>query len=65
MSADMSCLQEESYLPSGTLLDLQQLLPSNTSYLAYAGSLTTPPCTEGVLWMLMVNAQKISLQQVR
>lgn len=58
-------LQEETYLPSGTVLDLQQLLPSNTSYLAYSGSLTTPPCTEGVLWMVMANAQKVSKQQVR
>eukprot|EP00878_Enallax_costatus_P017803 GHUV01018707.1.p1 GENE.GHUV01018707.1~~GHUV01018707.1.p1 ORF type:complete len:401 (+),score=120.11 GHUV01018707.1:587-1789(+) len=57
--------EEESYLADGTELDLQSLLPSNASYLAYSGSLTTPPCSEGVLWMVMVNTQKISLQQWR
>jgi carbonic anhydrase len=46
-------------------LDLQQLLPANQSYVSYAGSLTTPPCTEGVLWIMMLNTQKMSLQQVR
>jgi carbonic anhydrase len=51
-------------LPAGAKLDLQQLLPSNQSYISYAGSLTTPPCTEGVLWLMLLNTQKISLQQV-
>ncbi len=46
-------------------MDLQQLLPTNQSYVSYAGSLTTPPCTEGVLWVMMLNTQKMSLQQVR
>jgi carbonic anhydrase len=46
-------------------LDLQQLLPANQSYVSYAGSLTTPPCTERVLWIMMLNTQKMSLQQVR
>lgn len=58
-------LQATSYLGGGVKLDLQQLLPANQSYISYAGSLTTPPCTEGVLWVIMLNAQKMSLQQVR
>lgn len=54
-----------AYLSAGTSLDLQQLLPANQSYASYAGSLTTPPCTEGVLWVMMLNPLKMSLQQWR
>jgi carbonic anhydrase len=46
-------------------LDLQQLLPSNTTYMAYGGSLTTPPCSEGVTWLVLLNTQPLSLKQVR
>lgn len=59
------CVQDTAYLSAGASLDLQQLLPANQSYVSYAGSLTTPPCTEGLLWIMMLNTQKMSLQQVR
>jgi hypothetical protein len=39
--------QDINYLPAGTTLDFHALLPANRSYVTYAGSLTTPPCTEG------------------
>jgi carbonic anhydrase len=57
-------LQEASYLPSGTPFDLQQLLPANSTYMAYGGSLTTPPCSEGVTWLVLLNSQTLSLKQV-
>ena len=36
-------------------MDLNELLPTDRSYYTYMGSLTTPPCSEGVLWMVMKN----------
>ena len=33
-------------------------------YWAYDGSLTTPPCTEGIKWSVIEEVQKISSQQL-
>ncbi|GBF97659.1 carbonic anhydrase [Raphidocelis subcapitata] len=49
---------------TATNLDLMKLLPADQSYITYAGSLTTPPCTEGVLWHLMVAPVKITAEQL-
>jgi carbonic anhydrase len=45
-------------------LDLPRLLPAGRGYATYMGSLTTPPCTEGVLWMVMQSTLKISKAQL-
>ena len=47
------------------MLDLNQLLPGDQRYFQFMGSLTTPPCTEGVLWMVMKEPVKISKSQHR
>ena len=44
-------------------IDLNRLLPEVRSYWTYMGSLTTPPCSEGVLWMVMKQPQQISPDQ--
>lgn len=42
----------------------EQLLPSSRLGWAYAGSLTTPPCTEGVRWHVVSSALQISEEQL-
>lgn len=51
-------------LPAG-LIDMNQILPTDQRYYQFIGSLTTPPCTEGVLWMVLKEPVKISKAQHR
>ncbi len=52
------------YTPEGVAIDLNQLLPGERSYYTYMGSLTTPPCSEGVLWMVMKQPAQLSAEQI-
>ncbi len=45
-------------------IDLNQLLPRSRAYFAFSGSLTTPPCTEGVLWIVLRSPVQVSRQQI-
>ncbi|WNO04786.1 carbonic anhydrase [Rhodoferax mekongensis] len=47
------------------LLNMNELLPSDQRYYQFIGSLTTPPCTEGVLWMVLKQPMAISRNQLR
>ena len=47
------------------LFDPTDLLPSSREFWFYKGSLTTPPCTEGVNWVVLKHHPDISPQQVR
>lgn len=40
------------------------LLPDMTSYFTYLGSLTTPPCTEGVRWIVAARPITALVQQI-
>ena len=51
-------------MPRG-VLNLNELLPADQRYYQFIGSLTTPPCTEGVLWMVMKQPVQISRNQLR
>eukprot|EP01023_Acetabularia_acetabulum_P050931 TRINITY_DN5564_c0_g1_i10.p2 TRINITY_DN5564_c0_g1~~TRINITY_DN5564_c0_g1_i10.p2 ORF type:complete len:324 (+),score=56.92 TRINITY_DN5564_c0_g1_i10:72-1043(+) len=46
-------------------LDFDELMPANPRYMLYEGSLTTPPCTEGVLWHVLQDTLYVSSDQVR
>ncbi|MEE9437756.1 MAG: carbonic anhydrase family protein [Saprospiraceae bacterium] len=53
----------EHVLPSKKI-DLLHLLPNNHTYVHYSGSLTTPPCSEGVEWFVMENTIEMSKEQI-
>jgi carbonic anhydrase len=60
----MATLLRSPPAASAPLLDLNQLLPSTTEHYQYAGSLTTPPCTEGVQWIVMRSPLSLSAEQL-
>ena len=41
-----------------------ELMPENRSYYRFSGSLTTPPCTEGVRWILLKTPMTASKAQI-
>ena len=41
------------------------LLPANRAYWTFTGSLTTPPCTEGVQWVVFEDEKDISRDQLK
>ncbi|CAD5370569.1 Carbonic anhydrase family protein [Rubrivivax sp. A210] len=45
-------------------LDANELLPADRRYFTYMGSLTTPPCTEGVQWVVMRQPVTASAEQI-
>lgn len=47
------------------LIDIAALLPSNSPIFRYSGSLTTPPCTEGVTWLVMETPIEMSVEQIK
>lgn len=44
--------------------NVSDCLPSNRSYYTYGGSLTTPPCSEIVTWLVMQNPVEASHEQI-
>lgn len=45
-------------------VDLRALLPQDPSHFLYVGSLTSPPCTEGVLRVVMKQPMEVSWEQL-
>ena len=42
----------------------EQLLPAKRDYYRFSGSLTTPPCSEGVRWLVMKEPVQVSQAQI-
>jgi carbonic anhydrase len=46
------------------LINAKDILPSRLGYYTFPGSLTTPPCTEGVTWYVVKAPMEISAEQL-
>jgi|SaaInl8_200m_RNA_FD_contig_21_2938225_length_932_multi_15_in_0_out_0_1 carbonic anhydrase len=45
-------------------IDVASLVPDGSDYFTYMGSLTTPPCTEGVRWVILKKRATVSKAQL-
>jgi carbonic anhydrase len=50
---------------SNSSIDASNVLPLSKSYYTYDGSLTTPPCSEGVKWHILAAPITVSSAQIR
>ena len=57
-------LEKNSVVAPTIVIDMNELLPQRRDYYTYMGSLTTPPCSEGVLWMVMKEPVQASPAQL-
>ena len=58
-------LEKHQELAAQMPLDPSQILPpQHNQYYTYMGSLTSPPCTENVLWMVMKQPITVSTEQI-
>lgn len=48
----------------GVKINAIDLLPASKRYFAYSGSLTAPPCTEGVKWQVLREPLEVSEEQL-
>jgi len=56
--------QKGSEQAPGVRIDATALIPKDAAYYTYAGSLTTPPCSEGVTWLVLRNPMTLSADQI-
>lgn len=57
-------LEKKQPVSPSILLDVNEALPEKREYFTYMGSLTEPPCTEDVLWIVMKQPMQASPAQM-
>ncbi len=48
----------------GATINAADLLPADRTYDTYSGSLTTPPCSENVKWLVLTTPIELSVEQI-
>jgi carbonic anhydrase len=56
--------KEKTVVLSSVSVNVQDLLPAERGYYTFAGSLTTPPCSEGVTWYVLKTPVTLSPEQL-
>lgn len=59
----LPAVKDDTYNAADTYNALD-FMPSDKSYFTYSGSLTTPPCSEIVTWIVMEHPIEASLEQI-
>lgn len=62
---DLVSRQEKDDSEQQLIVDVLKLLPEKKDYYYLEGSLTTPPCTEGVKWVVMKTTLEVSDAQIQ
>ena len=57
-------VKEKEEVHENVQIDVTGLLPAKTGYYTFQGSLTTPPCSEGVTWFVMKQPVTVSAAEI-
>lgn len=57
--------EQDKVASLATTVDLSPLYPAQKQYYRFSGSLTTPPCTEGLRWLVMKHPVTLSEAQLK
>jgi carbonic anhydrase len=60
----MPSTEGDEHAIAGVEINPAGLLPRNAAYYTYEGSLTAPPCTEGVTWFVLKAPVDVSQKQI-
>ncbi len=56
--------EKEKEVATNVTIDATNLLPENKGYYRFQGSLTTPPCSEEVIWLVLKTPVKIGDDEI-
>jgi len=56
--------KEKEVAPTGVNINVADMLPARHAYYAFTGSLTTPPCSEDVRWLVLREPTAVSASQI-
>lgn len=59
-----NCAENCTVRDSALEINVRELLPARLEFYRYSGSLTTPPCSEGVRWLVLKDVVEASAEQI-
>jgi carbonic anhydrase len=62
---NLPAAKDKERVVEGTRIDAGELLPADKAYYTFAGSLTTPPCSEEVTWYVLKSPVEFSTNEIQ